>query len=110
MAAGATPRAVGSRAISAVATAVTSTWEPARIWAGAPHWGRGFYVWNAGAWAWYGGQYYVSSAYPGWVWIGPPWVWDGTQWTSQEGYWTTADLPGQQTPGPQPAEESAPPE
>jgi hypothetical protein len=34
------------------------------------------------------GPWWVSPAYPGWVWIGPQWVWDGQQWVWQEGYWT----------------------
>ncbi len=61
------------------------------VWSGGPHWGTGFWVWGGSSWVAYTGRWWVSPAYPGWVWMGNPWVWDGTQWLSQDGYWTTTD-------------------
>jgi hypothetical protein len=63
------------------------------VWAGAAHWGVGFWAWGSGAWLFYDSPWWVAPEYPGWVWMGQPWVWDGTQWVSQDGYWTTADVP-----------------
>jgi hypothetical protein len=34
-----------------------------------------------------GGPWWVTPAYPGWIWIGPQWVWDGSQWVWEDGYW-----------------------
>jgi hypothetical protein len=72
---------------------------PSLVWGPSAHWGSGFWVWDAnagmsggGGWGWNAGSWWVSPAYPGWVWMGEPWVWDGSQWLSQGGYWTTADM------------------
>ena len=56
------------------------------VWA-APHWGRGFWRWGGVGWVWIEGPWYVSPAYPNWIWIAPQWIWDGAQWAWQEGYW-----------------------
>jgi hypothetical protein len=66
---------------------------PNSVWGGDAHWGSGFWASGADGWSWYAGPWWVSPAYPGWVWIGPPWVWDGERMISHEGYWTTARLP-----------------
>jgi hypothetical protein len=66
---------------------------PRGFWGGRAHWGSGFWAWGGSAWVAYPGRWWVSPAYPGWVWMGEPWVWDGAQWVSQDGYWTTADMP-----------------
>jgi hypothetical protein len=70
------------------------------LWGGGAHWGTGFWLWGGSAWVPYPGRWWVSPAYPGWVWMVPQPVWDGTQWLSQDGYWTTADMP-QALPPPQ---------
>ncbi len=66
---------------------------PESVWNGDAHWGKGFWASDDSGWAWYSGSFWVSPAYPGWVWLGPPWVWDGEQMIAHEGYWTTAGLP-----------------
>ncbi len=70
---------------------------PESAW-GEAHWGNGFWASNGNGWSWYAGPWFVSPAYPGWVWLGPPWVWDGAQMLSQEGYWTTAATPADGPP------------
>jgi hypothetical protein len=79
---------------------------PTGVWGGGAHWGSGFWLWGGSAWVQHPGRWWVSPAYPGWVWMGEPWVWDGTQWVSQDGYWTTADTP--QAPPQQPPVEPPP--
>jgi hypothetical protein len=80
---------------------------PTGVWGGGAHWGSGFWLWGGSAWIQRPGRWWVSPAYPGWVWMGDPWVWDGTQWISQDGYWTTADMP-QAPPQPPPVEPTPP--
>ena len=75
---------------------------PGAVWGGGPHWGNGFWAWSGSAWVKYPGPWWVSPAYPGWVWMGDPWVWDGEDWVSQDGYWTTADVPGEPAVAPEP--------
>jgi hypothetical protein len=66
---------------------------PGAVWTGGAHWGKGFMVWGGSTWVSYPGTWWVSPAYPGWVWVGDPWIWDGDEWVDQGGYWTTADVP-----------------
>jgi hypothetical protein len=66
---------------------------PVGVWGGGAHWGNGFWVWGGTGWVRYPNLWWVSPAYPGWVWVGQPWLWDGEQWVDQGGYWTTADVP-----------------
>jgi hypothetical protein len=73
---------------------------PGSVWGGGAHWGTGFWLWGGSAWVQYPGRWWVSAAYPGWVWMVPQPVWDGTQWVSQDGYWTTADMPQAPPEGP----------
>ena len=82
---------------------------PGHVWRAGPHWGRGYWIWGGAAWAWYVGPWWVSPAYPGWVWMGGQWVWDGTQWVWQEGYWTTADVPQEPAVSAAPAQEQPAP-
>jgi hypothetical protein len=70
---------------------------PGGSWGGRAHWGNGFWARGQNGWVGYPGRWWVSPAYPGWVWMGEPWVWDGTQWLSQDGYWTTADVPEEES-------------
>jgi hypothetical protein len=86
---------------------------PGAVWASGAHWGTGFWLWSGIAWVAYPGRWWVSPAYPGWVWMGPQSVWDGTQWVSQDGYWTSADVPDAPPEAPAveaPNEEPPPPE
>ena len=79
-------------------------------WGAGAHWGNGFWAWNGMAWVASSGRWWVSPAYPGWVWMGAPWVWDGQEWAEQDGYWTTADVPqGQPPPSPSDVPSESPP-
>jgi hypothetical protein len=59
------------------------------LW-GYPHWGRGFWHWGGASWLWVAGPFWVTPAYPDWIWIAPQWIWDGGEWVWQEGYWAPA--------------------
>ena len=54
----------------------------------APRWGRGFWRWGGAGWIWIEGPWWVTPAYPNWIWIAPQWIWDGARWVWQEGYWS----------------------
>jgi hypothetical protein len=58
---------------------------------GHPYWGRGFWGWHGSSWVWFGGPYWTTPLYPGWVWIAPQWVWDGNEWVWEDGYWSPSE-------------------